>query len=115
MLVAPGQGGDAPMFTPVMEQLRVNRVGPNRHAPARTVFAVTTQTHPRQSAPHLRDRGIVALIPQPANQIGHRKRRRSTGDRAPAFNKEDKGRNVERNLNIFKQWLPWRRATTNSH
>lgn len=55
---------------------------------------------------HLRDRGIVAVIPQPSDQIGHRKRRGSTGGRPPAFDKEDyKGRNVvERNFNIFKQW-----------
>lgn len=46
------------------------------------------------------------VIPQPADQIGHRKRRGSTGGRPPAFDKEDyKGRNVvERNFNTFKQW-----------
>jgi transposase len=55
---------------------------------------------------HLRDRGITAVIPQPSDQIGHRKRRGSTGGRPPAFDREDyKGRNVvERNFNIFKQW-----------
>ena len=55
---------------------------------------------------HLRDRGIMAVIPQPADQIGHRKRRGSTGGRPPAFDKEDyQSRNVvERNFNVFKQW-----------
>jgi len=48
----------------------------------------------------------VAVIPQPSDQTGHRKRRGSTGGSPPALDKEDyKGRNVvERNFNIFKQW-----------
>ena len=28
LLVAPGQGGDAPMFTHLMGQLKINRAGP---------------------------------------------------------------------------------------
>ncbi|MBT2522546.1 transposase [Arthrobacter sp. ISL-28] len=54
----------------------------------------------------MRDRGILAVIPQPSDQIGHRKRRGSAGGRPPSFDKEDcEGRNVvERNFNIFKQW-----------
>lgn len=48
----------------------------------------------------------MAVIPQPSDQIGDRKRRGPTGGRPSAFDKEDcKGRNVvERNFNIFKQW-----------
>ncbi|WP_115787442.1 transposase [Arthrobacter silvisoli] len=54
---------------------------------------------------HLRERGIVAVIPQPSDQIGHRKRRGSAGGRSPAFDKDDyKGRSaVERNFNLIKQ------------
>jgi len=69
------------------------------------VSAATKPINPAQSG-HLRDRGIQAVIPQPFDQIGHRKRRGSTGGSRPAFDKDDyKGRNVvERNFNIFKQW-----------
>ncbi|MFP5312195.1 MAG: IS5/IS1182 family transposase, partial [Actinomycetes bacterium] len=50
--------------------------------------------------------GITAVIPQPSDQIGHRKRRGSTGGRPPGFDKKDyNGHNVvERNFNTFKQW-----------
>ena len=55
---------------------------------------------------HLRDRGITAVIPQPSDQIGHRKRRGSAGGRPPAFDAHDyKQRNViERRFCHLKQW-----------
>lgn len=51
LLVAHGQGGDAPMFTHLMNQLR--SIVPVRagRAPARTVFAVTRHTHQGRSGP----------------------------------------------------------------
>ena len=54
----------------------------------------------------LAERGITAVIPQPDNQIGHRKRRGSAGGRPPSFDAEDyKGRNVvERSFQRCKQW-----------
>lgn len=46
------------------------------------------------------------MIPQPADQIGHRQRRGSAGGRPPGFDAEDyKGRNVvERSFQRAKQW-----------
>jgi putative transposase len=60
----------------------------------------------RATRTQLRRRGIVAVIPEPSDQIAHRKRRGTRGGRPPAFNAEDyKGRNVvERNFNDVKQW-----------
>jgi putative transposase len=54
----------------------------------------------------LRRRGIVAVIPEPSDQVAHRKRRGSRGGRPPTFDAADyKGRNVvERNFNVVKQW-----------
>ena len=54
----------------------------------------------------LRRRGITAVIPEPSDQIAHRKRRGSRGGRPPAFDTADyKGRNViERAFNVAKQW-----------
>ncbi|MFE4835973.1 hypothetical protein ACFRAU_14990 [Arthrobacter sp. NPDC056691] len=71
LLVAAEQGGDAPMFTRRMDQLKINRAGPGR-----------TRTRPgrrggkayasKAGRTHLRDRGIIADTPQPSDQIGHR-------------------------------------------
>ncbi|AGP62389.1 transposase, IS4 family protein [Mycobacterium intracellulare subsp. yongonense 05-1390] len=46
------------------------------------------------------------MIPEPSDQIAHRKRRGSRGGRPPAFDAQDyKGRNViERSFNVVKQW-----------
>ena len=46
------------------------------------------------------------MIPQPSDQIAHRKRRGSAGGRPPAFDATAyKGRNViERSFNDHKQW-----------
>ena len=54
----------------------------------------------------LRSRGIKAVIPQPSDQIRHRKRRGSKGGRPPAFDTDAyRGRNVvERSFNTVKQW-----------
>ncbi|WP_200873501.1 transposase [Actinokineospora spheciospongiae] len=38
---------------------------------------------------HLRNRGTTAVIPQPVDQIGHRRRRCSRGGRPPAFDIDD--------------------------
>ncbi|WP_374108909.1 transposase [Pseudonocardia sp. ICBG1293] len=55
---------------------------------------------------HLRRRRIVAVIPEPADQQGHRKRRGTRGGRPPAFDRVDyRGRNVvERGFCEVKQW-----------
>lgn len=55
---------------------------------------------------HLRRRGIKAVIPQPADQIAHCKRRGRAGGRPPVFDKVVyKQRNkVERCINKIKQW-----------
>ena len=54
----------------------------------------------------LRRRGIIAVIPQPSDQIAHRERQGARGGRPPAFDAADyKGRNViERGFNVNKQW-----------
>jgi hypothetical protein len=59
--------------------------------------------HPRGPA---RAGASPALIPEPADQIGHRKNRGSRGGRPVDFDAEDyKGRNViERAFNKFKNW-----------
>ena len=55
---------------------------------------------------HLRRRGIVAVIPEPDDQKGHRKRRGARGGRPVSYDTDDyKNRNViERGFNQAKQW-----------
>jgi putative transposase len=114
VLVAPGQGGDAPMFTHLMDKLKIIRARRPQTRPDRVRGDKAYSS--RAIRTHLRHRGIVAVIPQPSDQIGHRKRRGFTGGGPLAFDKEDyKGRNVvERNFNIFKSGARWHRARTNS-
>jgi transposase len=94
------------MFPALLDQLRVERIGPGR--PRTTPDAVlgdkaySARAHRRL----LRSRGIKAVIPEPSDQVRNRKRRGSRGGRPPAFDAElYKGRNVvERSFNTTKQW-----------
>lgn len=54
----------------------------------------------------LRARGVVAVIPEPADQIRHRKNRGANGGRPPKFDASKyKDRNVvERAFNQLKNW-----------
>ena len=94
------------MFPHLIDQLKINRAGPGRPRTRPDRVRGDKAYSSRAIRSLLRGRGIAAVIPEAADQIGHRKRRGSVGGRPPIFDKEDyKGRNVvERNFNIFKQW-----------
>lgn len=106
VLVGAGQAHDGPVFEHLLAHLRVDRRrgGRPRTRPDRVRGDKAYSS--RATRARLRRRGIVAVIPEPADQIGHRKRRGARGGRPPAFDAEDyKGRNVvERNFNDVKQW-----------
>lgn len=88
-----------------MARLRVPRpVGRPRITP-HTVLADKAYSS-RAIREHLRRRGIRAVIPQPADQAAHRKRRGRAGGRPPTFDRDTyKQRNtVERCINRLKQW-----------
>jgi len=106
VLVSPGQANDAPVFEHLLAHLRVPRLGGGspRTRPDRVRGDKAYSS--RAIRAELRRRGIVAVIPQPSDQIAHRQRRGSRGGRPPAFDAADyKGRNVvERNFNTVKQW-----------
>ena len=104
-LLTPGQAGDSPMFLPLMEQLRVGRnVGRPRTRP--DAVRGDNAYSSRAIRAHLRGRGIAAVIPEPDDQKGHRKRRGSRGGRPVGLDKESyRGRNVvERRFCDLKQW-----------
>ncbi|MBW9121917.1 IS5 family transposase [Microbacterium trichothecenolyticum] len=104
-LISAGQAGDSPMFLPLMAQLRVGRdVGRPRTRPdaVRGDKAYSS----RAIREHLRSRAIKAVIPEPDDQKGHRKRRGSLGGRPVELDAVDyKNRNViERRYCHIKQW-----------
>lgn len=106
VLCTPGQTGDSPMLVPLLEQLRVARVGPGRPRTTPDALRGDKAYSSRGTRALLRSRGITAVIPEPADQQGHRKRRGSRGGRPPQFDPVDyRGRNViERRFCDLKQW-----------
>ncbi|GGX67290.1 IS5 family transposase [Streptomyces hiroshimensis] len=104
-VLTPGQAGDALAFGQGMAAILVPRpVGRPRVRPE---AALADKAYPsRAIRDHLRRRGIKAVIPIPADQQAHRRRRGSYGGRPPAFDREAyKQRNtVERCINRLKQW-----------
>lgn len=93
------------MLLPLLAQLRVGRdLGRPRTRPdaVRGDKAYSS----RAIRGHLRDRGIKAVIPEPDDQKGHRKRRGSRGGRPVALDASDyRNRNViERRFCHLKQW-----------
>ena len=104
-LLTAGQAGDSPMFLPLMAHLRVGRrVGRPRTRP--DVVRGDKAYSSRAIRGHLRARGIKAVIPEPSDQQGHRKRRGSRGGRPVGLDAADyKNRNViERSFCDLKQW-----------
>ncbi|WP_405737091.1 IS5 family transposase [Streptomyces sp. NBC_01537] len=104
--VTAGQAGDAPASEAVMARIRVPRSGLGRPRTRPAVVLADRAYSSRAIRGHLRRRGIPAVIPQPADQIGHRLRRGRAGGRPPGFDTETyKQRNtVERCINRLKQW-----------
>jgi len=105
-MVGPGEAGDSPMFPILMRHLVVGHHGPGRSRIRPDRLRADKAYSSRAIRTHLRSRGIVAVIPEPADQIRHRKRRGSAGGRPPHLDAADyKHRNViERGFASVKQW-----------
>jgi len=87
-----------------MADLRIDRVGPGRPRTRPDRLLADKAYSSRAIRPQLRRRGITVTIPQPSDQVGHRRRRGSRGGRPPAFDAEAyKDRNVvERAINKLR-------------
>jgi len=101
-----GQAADSPMLKYLLADLTVARAGPGRPRTRPDSVLGDKAYSSRANRDLLRRRGIQAVIPEPDDQIGHRKRRGRAGGRPPTLNTETyKDRNVvERSFNDYKQW-----------
>jgi transposase len=105
-LVTPGQWGDAPQFIPVMERVRVARLGGGHPRTRPDHLGGDKAYSSRRNRRYLRRRHIKHTIPEPKDQRGHRRHRGSKGGRPTGFDEAIyKRRNeVERTINRLKNF-----------
>ncbi|MEU4501813.1 IS5 family transposase [Streptomyces sp. NPDC024089] len=104
LLITPGQWGDAPQLIPVVERIRVGRLGGGRPRTRPDHLGGDKAYSSRRNRRYLRRRQIKHTIPEPSNQRVNRQSRGSQGGRPVGFDKEIyKRRNeVERTINALK-------------
>ncbi|MFI1845968.1 IS5 family transposase [Streptomyces microflavus] len=104
LLITPGQWADAPQLIPIMERLRVSRLGCGRSRTRPDHLGGDKAYSSRRNRRYLRRRQISHTIPEPKNQRANRQRRGSKGGRPTGFDKTVyKRRNeVERTINALK-------------
>ena len=101
-----GQAGDSPMLKVLLADLAVRTPGPGRARTRPAAVLGDKAYSSRANRELLRRRRVTAVIPEPDDQIGHRRRRGRAGGRPPSFDAQTyKRRNViERSFNDHKQW-----------
>jgi transposase len=104
-LVTAGQAHDSPQMIPLLEAIAVPRLGGGRARQHPDRVLADRAYSARTNRAWLRHRQIKATIPEPADQIGHRKRRGAAGGRPPAFDADRyKDRSsIERTIARLKQ------------
>ena len=106
LVVTAGQANDSPVLPALLGGLRVPRAGPGRPRTRPEAVLADKAYSSRAHRQRLRAAGVTAVIPEPADQIGHRRARGSAGGRPPAFDPvRYRDRNViERSYALLKQW-----------
>ena len=106
LAVTPGQAGDSPALTVLLDQLRVPRQGPGRPRTTPDALRADKAYAGRKNRDMLQARGIEVVIPEKSDAIARRKAKGSAGGRPLDFDAEDyKNRNVvERAFCHLKNW-----------
>jgi transposase len=82
---AAGQRGDAPQFQPVLERIKVPKLGPGRPR-TRPLRVLADKAYPsRVNRAYLRKHGIQVVIPEKKDQRRNRIVKGQGGGRPPAF------------------------------
>ena len=104
-IVSPGQANDAPVLVPLVEQIKVPRIGGGRARTRPEELLGDKAYSSRAIRTYLRDRAITATIAEPDDQKRHRRNRGPRGGRPPKLKAERyKNRNiVERGFCHLKQ------------
>jgi transposase len=105
LIVTPGQRADCTQFKPVLEKIRVPKIGLGRPRKKPDSVAADKAYSNRPCREYLRRRGIRHTIPEKTDSQAARLRKGSRGGRPPGFDEERyKERNtVERAINRLKQ------------
>ncbi|MEU2508563.1 IS5 family transposase [Streptomyces sp. NPDC007863] len=89
VVITAGQRGDSPQFVPVLDAIRVPRLGTGRPRKRPGRVRADKAYDSRSNRSYLRRRGIKATIPVPADRVRNRLTRGSLGGRPPRFDKDD--------------------------
>ncbi|WP_435834696.1 IS5 family transposase [Streptomyces bacillaris] len=89
IVITAGQRGDSPQFEPVLEAIRVPRIGLGRPRKRPDRVRADKAYDSRSNRVYLRKRGIKATIPVAADRIRNRLGRGSRGGRPPTFDRDD--------------------------
>lgn len=122
LVVTPGQRADCTQFKPVLDKIRVPRLGTGRPRKKPDSLAADMAYSNRPYREYLRCCGIRHTIPEKTDSQAARRRKGSRGGRPPGFDEERYTRRntVERAINRLKQSrallattarlrLPWHR------
>ncbi|WP_407697305.1 IS5 family transposase [Streptomyces kebangsaanensis] len=89
LMVTAGQRHDSPQFQPVLEGIRVPRIGPGRPRTKPDRVRADRAYGSRANRAYLRRRGIGCTIPEKVDQVRNRKKLGARGGRPPRFDKDD--------------------------
>ncbi|MFF8848023.1 IS5 family transposase [Streptomyces sp. NPDC015127] len=106
LVITPGQRADCTQFKPVLEKIRVPRVGQGRPRKKPDSVAADKAYSNGPCRDYLRHRGIRHTIPEKTDSQAARLRKGPRGGRPPGFDEEryKKRNTVERTINRLKQY-----------